>query len=171
MTAAFSVVALDVRVRAAASFSPPSPSRVPPRRWAHETGNSLPCGKYPQGVYLVLRTTGGYPRSERRTPMSASDYWVTGMTCGHCASVVSEEVSKILGVTGVQVDVAAVRMTSSLTSRWPPTRSPRRSTRPVTRSYPSDRRPVERRVRRGAGAPRIRHSPTRHLPHRIPIPS
>ncbi|MGY1691875.1 heavy-metal-associated domain-containing protein [Geodermatophilus sp. SYSU D01105] len=43
--------------------------------------------------------------------MSTSDYQVTGMTCGHCASAVTEEVSKIPGVTGVQVDVAAGRVT------------------------------------------------------------
>ncbi len=43
--------------------------------------------------------------------MSTSDYRVTGMTCGHCASAVTEEVSKIPGVTGVQVDVAAGRVT------------------------------------------------------------
>ncbi|WP_222269723.1 heavy-metal-associated domain-containing protein [Modestobacter marinus] len=43
--------------------------------------------------------------------MSASHYRVTGMTCGHCASAVTEEVVKIPGVTGVQVDVAAGRVT------------------------------------------------------------
>ena len=43
--------------------------------------------------------------------MSTTDYPVTGMTCGHCASAVTEEVSKIPGVTGVQVDVAAGRVT------------------------------------------------------------
>ena len=43
--------------------------------------------------------------------MSTTDYAVRGMTCGHCASAVTEEVSKIPGVTGVQVDVAAGRVT------------------------------------------------------------
>jgi copper ion binding protein len=42
--------------------------------------------------------------------MSTTDYAVRGMTCGHCASAVTEEVSKIPGVTGVQVDVAAGRV-------------------------------------------------------------
>ena len=32
---------------------------------------------------------------------------VTGMTCGHCASAVRAEISKLPGVTGVDVDVAA----------------------------------------------------------------
>ena len=43
--------------------------------------------------------------------MSTSQLRVTGMTCGHCASSVTEKVSKIPGVTGVQVDVAAGRVT------------------------------------------------------------
>ncbi len=42
--------------------------------------------------------------------MSTTDYAVRGMTCGHCASAVTEEVSRIPGVTGVQVDVAAGRV-------------------------------------------------------------
>lgn len=32
-------------------------------------------------------------------------YSVEGMTCGHCAASVREEVSEISGVTGVGVDV------------------------------------------------------------------
>ncbi len=32
---------------------------------------------------------------------------VTGMTCDHCASAVRAEISKLPGVTGVEVDVAA----------------------------------------------------------------
>ena len=43
--------------------------------------------------------------------MSTIDFAVRGMTCDHCASAVTEEVSKIPGVTGVQVDVAAGRVT------------------------------------------------------------
>ncbi len=43
--------------------------------------------------------------------MTNTEYTVRGMTCGHCASAVTEEVSKIPGVTGVQVDVAAGRVT------------------------------------------------------------
>ena len=43
--------------------------------------------------------------------MSTTDYTVRGMTCGHCAGAVTEEVSKIPGVTGVRVDVSAGRVT------------------------------------------------------------
>ncbi|HMR47744.1 MAG TPA: heavy-metal-associated domain-containing protein [Arachnia sp.] len=34
-----------------------------------------------------------------------SSYTVSGMTCGHCANHVTEEVSAIPGVTGVHVSV------------------------------------------------------------------
>ena len=39
--------------------------------------------------------------------MATSTYTVTGMTCGHCASSVKEEVGKIDGVTSVDVDLAS----------------------------------------------------------------
>ncbi|RBY90550.1 heavy-metal-associated domain-containing protein [Blastococcus sp. TF02A-26] len=46
--------------------------------------------------------------------MSTSTYTVTGMTCGHCVSAVSEEVGALPGVTEVQVDLptGAVTVTS-----------------------------------------------------------
>lgn len=34
-------------------------------------------------------------------------YTVAGMTCGHCVSAVTEEVTKIPGVVDVQVDLAS----------------------------------------------------------------
>lgn len=37
---------------------------------------------------------------------STSTYTVSGMTCGHCASSVTEEVTKIPGVASVDVDLA-----------------------------------------------------------------
>lgn len=48
--------------------------------------------------------------------MSAtSTYTVTGMTCGHCVSSVTEEVQGIPGVEGVQVELesGAVTITST----------------------------------------------------------
>jgi copper chaperone len=39
--------------------------------------------------------------------MSTRSIAVTGMTCGHCASAVRAEISRLTGVTGVDVDVAA----------------------------------------------------------------
>jgi copper chaperone len=46
--------------------------------------------------------------------MSSSTYTVTGMTCEHCVSSVTEEISEINGVTDVAVDLAngAVTVTS-----------------------------------------------------------
>ena len=46
--------------------------------------------------------------------MSSSTYTVTGMTCGHCVSAVTEEISQLPGVQGVDVDLAtgAVTVTS-----------------------------------------------------------
>lgn len=35
---------------------------------------------------------------------------VTGMTCGHCAASVREEISEISGVSNVDVDVASGRV-------------------------------------------------------------
>ncbi|WP_377642315.1 heavy-metal-associated domain-containing protein [Oryzobacter terrae] len=48
-------------------------------------------------------------------PDTVATYAVTGMTCGHCAASVSEEVRTISGVTDVSVDVptGAVTVTSS----------------------------------------------------------
>ncbi|MBW0105717.1 heavy-metal-associated domain-containing protein [Pseudonocardia sp. KRD291] len=46
--------------------------------------------------------------------MSTATYTVTGMTCGHCVSSVTEEVTEISGVTDVAVDLptGAVTVTS-----------------------------------------------------------
>jgi copper ion binding protein len=43
-----------------------------------------------------------------------STYTVTGMTCGHCVSAVTEEISALDGVADVQVDLGsgAVTVTS-----------------------------------------------------------
>jgi copper ion binding protein len=45
---------------------------------------------------------------------STATYTVSGMTCSHCVSSVTEEVTKIAGVTDVKVDLAsgAVTITS-----------------------------------------------------------
>ncbi|MFI6743752.1 heavy-metal-associated domain-containing protein [Nonomuraea sp. NPDC050451] len=43
--------------------------------------------------------------------MTVTTYQVEGMTCGHCVSAVTEEVGKVAGVSGVQVDLAAKAVT------------------------------------------------------------
>ncbi|WP_017595813.1 heavy-metal-associated domain-containing protein [Nocardiopsis potens] len=40
-------------------------------------------------------------------------YTVEGMTCGHCVNSVSAEVGRVPGVTGVQVDLEAGRVSVS----------------------------------------------------------
>ena len=46
--------------------------------------------------------------------MSESTYTVTGMTCGHCVTSVTEEVQEIPGVSGVEVvlETGALTITS-----------------------------------------------------------
>ncbi|MBL8999008.1 MAG: heavy-metal-associated domain-containing protein, partial [Gemmatimonadetes bacterium] len=39
--------------------------------------------------------------------MATTTYLVSGMTCGHCISAVTEEIDKLEGVTGVQIDLVA----------------------------------------------------------------
>ena len=39
--------------------------------------------------------------------MSTQTFDVVGMTCGHCASAVTEELKELAGVTDVQVDLVA----------------------------------------------------------------
>ena len=43
--------------------------------------------------------------------MTTTTYTVAGMTCGHCVSAVTEEVSTVPGVTGVEVDLASGGLT------------------------------------------------------------
>ena len=43
--------------------------------------------------------------------MSTETYTVTGMTCGHCVSSVTEEVTQVPGVTDVDVDLATGGLT------------------------------------------------------------
>ena len=42
--------------------------------------------------------------------MSIETFTVAGMTCGHCVSSVTEEVTELAGVTDVQVDLASGRL-------------------------------------------------------------
>ncbi|MET9269109.1 heavy-metal-associated domain-containing protein [Kribbella sp. NPDC003557] len=38
---------------------------------------------------------------------TVATYSVTGMTCGHCTSAVTEEISKLVGVQDVKIDLVA----------------------------------------------------------------
>ena len=39
--------------------------------------------------------------------MNSSTYIVAGMTCSHCVASVTEEITKIPGVTGVRIDLTS----------------------------------------------------------------
>jgi copper chaperone len=39
------------------------------------------------------------------TTMTEQQYLVEGMTCGHCVASVTEEISELVGVTSVSVDL------------------------------------------------------------------
>ena len=58
-------------------------------------------------------TPRGYLRQEIDMSTTTT-FTVTGMTCGHCVAAVTEEVSKVTGVHGVDIDLAsgAVTLTS-----------------------------------------------------------
>jgi copper chaperone len=43
--------------------------------------------------------------------MTTATYTVVGMTCGHCVTAVTEEVSQVPGVTGVDVDLSSGGLT------------------------------------------------------------
>jgi copper chaperone len=43
--------------------------------------------------------------------VSTATYTVVGMTCGHCVNAVTEEVSQLPGVTGVDVDLTSGSVT------------------------------------------------------------
>ncbi|MFI6583284.1 heavy-metal-associated domain-containing protein [Embleya sp. NPDC050493] len=49
--------------------------------------------------------------------MSTATFTVSGMTCGHCVSSVTEEVSEVSGVTDVKVELASGLVT--VTSEQP----------------------------------------------------
>jgi copper chaperone len=42
---------------------------------------------------------------------TTNSYTVEGMTCGHCVAAVTEELSKLKGVSHVDVDLASGRVT------------------------------------------------------------
>jgi copper chaperone CopZ len=50
------------------------------------------------------------PRSTMSTTEPTLEYVVQGMTCAHCVASVTEEVSEVPGVTGVDVDLPSGRV-------------------------------------------------------------
>ncbi|KAF0962637.1 heavy-metal-associated domain-containing protein [Rhodococcus sp. T7] len=52
--------------------------------------------------------------------MSTSSVTVTGMTCDHCVSSVTEEISELPGVTAVNVDLATGKVVIESTTDLDP---------------------------------------------------
>ena len=48
-----------------------------------------------------------------------ASYRVVGMTCGHCVQAVTGELSRLDGVTGVEVDLASGRVDVTSTAPLP----------------------------------------------------
>jgi copper chaperone CopZ len=44
-------------------------------------------------------------------PASTAAYGIAGMSCGHCSAAVTEALTALPGVTGVQIDLAGKRAT------------------------------------------------------------
>lgn len=53
--------------------------------------------------------------------MTMTTFLVPGMTCGHCTGAVTDELSKINGVTNVDVDLDSKKVTieSEAVVEWP----------------------------------------------------
>lgn len=51
--------------------------------------------------------------------MSTVTIKVTGMSCGHCAAAVRQELGALAGVTGVEVDITAGTVTISSAAPLP----------------------------------------------------
>jgi len=75
----------------------------PPGEGRCVTGNPRPGPT----VSHVLHGVGGWPPGITMVNVPTRSIAVTGMTCEHCASAVKAEISKLPGVSGVDVDVAA----------------------------------------------------------------
>jgi len=43
--------------------------------------------------------------------MNTTTFTVTGMTCGHCVAAVTDEVSKLVNVSNVEIDLASGAVT------------------------------------------------------------
>lgn len=81
---------------------------------ASPAGGESGCGCGGCGCGGDDGTTGSRPTDERMTGpapderhVTTQTFAVTGMTCGHCASAVSTELTSLTGVTDVRVELVA----------------------------------------------------------------
>ena len=93
------------------------------------TGCAEPPGLYTLQGYSKLTVGGparrspagpGHGPDERRRPVTAQTYEVTGMTCEHCVHAVTEELERLDGVREVTVElVTGGRSAVTVTSEGP----------------------------------------------------
>lgn len=71
-------------------------------------GGGCGCGGCGCGASASNETETRTPASESTMrEQSTQSFQVTGMTCGHCAGAVTDELKQLPGVTGVAVDLVA----------------------------------------------------------------
>jgi copper chaperone len=63
------------------------------------------CGPAPETATGTPTTVPSIMHPQESTAMTTTTYSVTGMTCGHCVSAVTEEIKKLPGVQDVAVDL------------------------------------------------------------------
>ena len=81
-------------------------------------GAGCGCGSTPDRAQGTTHTTNTPRKENQMTGQTTQTFQVTGMTCGHCASAVTEEIQQLPGVSDVAVDLIAgatstVRVTST----------------------------------------------------------
>lgn len=69
-------------------------------------GDSCGCGT-PTGASTTTTATTQRTKEQQMNEQSTQTFAVTGMTCGHCAGAVTEEIQQLPGVTDVAVDLVA----------------------------------------------------------------
>lgn len=74
-----------------------------------QMNHKRPTGEPPQeqGTIRDAAYVEGYVSTEREPRVMITNYKVEGMTCGHCVSSVTQEVSTIAGVLNVNVDLTS----------------------------------------------------------------
>lgn len=70
-------------------------------------GGRCGCGTTSGPTRSTTRTTTRAEKENLMSEQTTQSFQVTGMTCGHCASAVSEEIKQLPGVSDVAVDLVA----------------------------------------------------------------
>src|SRR4051812_31595378 len=75
-----------------------------PASW-ESTDPEPPLQRNTPGGYNVRVDTPPYRAGRQELAMCTTEFEVRGMTCAHCVSAVTAEVSKVAAVTGVKVEL------------------------------------------------------------------